>query len=82
MEGCGCVGTQHNGQKTGAGDVLSGGSLVGVCLCCWRSAWIVVRSGVVLLVALGGCLNDEGVPAQRVTKHEKPALDKASRSWS
>ena len=44
----------NNGQQAGAGDVFSGGALVGVCLCCWRSAWIVVHSGVLLLVALGG----------------------------
>ena len=53
MEVCECVGKQDNGQQAGAGDVLSGGALVGVCLCCWRSAWFVVHSGVVLFVAMG-----------------------------
>ena len=55
-----CWHTQDNGQQAGGSSVLSGGALVGVCLCCWRSAWIAVHSGVVLIVALGGCQNDEG----------------------
>ena len=76
----------HAGQRTAngaGGDVLSGGALIGICLCCWRSAWIVVHSGVVLIVGgIGWCQNDEGVPPQRVTKHENLALNGARRSWS
>ena len=63
--------------------VLCGGALVGVCLCCWRSVWIVAHSGVVLIVGgIGWYQNDEGVPPQRVTKHENLALNEARLSWS
>ena len=66
----------HAGQRTAneGWSVLSGGALLGVCLCCWRSAWFVVHSGVVLFVALDGA-RMMSVSTQRVTTHENLAQE-------